>query len=89
VLARYERVVGPFLERGAKKGQMFGMPIVKVRDKVDQFTRWQWMNWDYGGRLQKAQIDVADVSADLGFRLPEDASGPTLSAPRPGEAPAS
>ena len=33
-LARYERVVGPFLERGAKKGTMFGMPIVKVRGKV-------------------------------------------------------
>lgn len=38
---------------------------------LDQFTRWQAMNWDYSGRLQKAQMDVADVSADLGFRLPE------------------
>ena len=27
------------------------------------------MNWDYSGRLQKAQMDVADVEADLGFRL--------------------
>jgi alpha-ketoglutaric semialdehyde dehydrogenase len=36
---------------------------------VDQFTRWQSMNWDYSGRLQKAQMDVADVSADLDFRL--------------------
>ena len=36
---------------------------------LDQFTRWQAMNWDYSGRLQKAQMDVADVSADLGFRL--------------------
>lgn len=33
-LARYERVVEPFVDRGAKKGQMFGMPIVKERDKV-------------------------------------------------------
>jgi alpha-ketoglutaric semialdehyde dehydrogenase len=39
---------------------------------LDQFTRWQAMNWDYSGRLQKAQIDVADVAADLGFRLPND-----------------
>jgi aldehyde dehydrogenase (NAD+) len=36
---------------------------------LDQFTRWQAMNWDYSGRLQKAQMDVADVSADMGFRL--------------------
>jgi aldehyde dehydrogenase (NAD+) len=38
---------------------------------LDQFTRWQAMNWDYSGRLQKAQMDVADVSADLDWRLPE------------------
>ena len=36
---------------------------------LDQFTRWQAVNWDYSGRLQKAQMDVADVGADLGFRL--------------------
>jgi aldehyde dehydrogenase (NAD+) len=36
---------------------------------LDQFTRWQAMNWDYSGRLQKAQMDVADISADLDFRL--------------------
>jgi alpha-ketoglutaric semialdehyde dehydrogenase len=39
---------------------------------LDQFTRWQAMNWDYSGRLQKAQMDTADVEADLGFRLPTD-----------------
>jgi alpha-ketoglutaric semialdehyde dehydrogenase len=38
---------------------------------LDQFTRWQAMNWDYSGRLQKAQMDVADVSADPSFRLTE------------------
>ncbi|GAA0369512.1 aldehyde dehydrogenase family protein [Microbispora corallina] len=36
---------------------------------LDQFTRWQAMNWDYSGRLQKAQMDVADITPDLGFRL--------------------
>lgn len=36
---------------------------------LDQFTRWQSMNWDYAGKLQKAQMDVADVPADLTFRL--------------------
>ena len=36
---------------------------------LDQFTRWQAMNWDYSGRLQKAQMDVAQVPADLSFRL--------------------
>ncbi|MEA2580878.1 MAG: alpha-ketoglutaric semialdehyde dehydrogenase [Actinomycetota bacterium] len=38
---------------------------------LDQFTRWQAVNWDYSGRLQKAQMDVADVEADPGFRLPD------------------
>ena len=36
---------------------------------LDQFTRWQSMNWDYAGKLQKAQMDVADIDADLDFRL--------------------
>ena len=36
---------------------------------LDQFTRWQSMNWDYAGKLQKAQMDVADVAANLDFRL--------------------
>jgi alpha-ketoglutaric semialdehyde dehydrogenase len=37
---------------------------------LDQFTRWQAMNWDYSGRLQKAQMDTADLDADPSFRLP-------------------
>src|SRR5215211_2898766 len=36
---------------------------------LDQFTRWQSMNWDYAGKLQKAQMDVAEIEADPGFRL--------------------
>ncbi len=36
---------------------------------LDQFTRWQAMNWDYSGHLQRAQMDVATVAADLDFRL--------------------
>ena len=40
---------------------------------LDQFTRWQAMNWDYSGRLQKAQMDVTAITADPGFRL--DGSG--------------
>ena len=36
---------------------------------LDQFTRWQSVNWDYAGKLQKAQMDVGEVEADLGFRL--------------------
>jgi alpha-ketoglutaric semialdehyde dehydrogenase len=38
---------------------------------LDQFTRWQAMNWDYAGKLQKAQMDVADLPADLDYKLPE------------------
>jgi alpha-ketoglutaric semialdehyde dehydrogenase len=36
---------------------------------LDQVTRWQAMNWDYSGRLQKAQMDVAQLHPDLGYRL--------------------
>jgi aldehyde dehydrogenase (NAD+) len=36
---------------------------------LDQFTRWQSMNWDFSGRLQKAQLDVATLEPDLDFRL--------------------
>jgi acyl-CoA reductase-like NAD-dependent aldehyde dehydrogenase len=36
---------------------------------LDQFTRWQAMNWDYSGRLQKAQMDVQNVEADYNYRL--------------------
>jgi aldehyde dehydrogenase (NAD+) len=36
---------------------------------LDQFTRWQAMNWDYSGHLQKAQMDVEELTADLDFRL--------------------
>jgi alpha-ketoglutaric semialdehyde dehydrogenase len=27
------------------------------------------MNWDYAGKLQKAQMDVEEIDADLSFRL--------------------
>jgi acyl-CoA reductase-like NAD-dependent aldehyde dehydrogenase len=36
---------------------------------LDQFTRWQSLNWDYSGSLQKAQLDVAELKADESFRL--------------------
>ncbi|GII62459.1 aldehyde dehydrogenase [Sphaerisporangium krabiense] len=36
---------------------------------LDQFTRWQSLNWDYSGRLQKAQMDVAEIIPDLDFKL--------------------
>ena len=36
---------------------------------LDQFTRWQSLNWDVAGKLQKAQMDVASVAADPDFRL--------------------
>ena len=31
---------------------------------LDQFTRWQSMNWDYAGKLQKAQMDNVAIEAD-------------------------
>ncbi|HWO66407.1 MAG TPA: aldehyde dehydrogenase family protein, partial [Umezawaea sp.] len=36
---------------------------------LDQFTRWQSMNWDFSGSLQKAQMDTVEIEADLDFRL--------------------
>ena len=39
---------------------------------LDQFTRWQSMNWDYAGKLQKAQMEVAELTGDSGYRLSWD-----------------
>ncbi|MDQ4109414.1 MAG: aldehyde dehydrogenase family protein [Actinomycetota bacterium] len=36
---------------------------------LDQFTRWQAMNWDYSGHLQKAQMDTEELDVVPGFRL--------------------
>jgi aldehyde dehydrogenase (NAD+) len=36
---------------------------------LDQFTRWQSMNWDFAGKLQKAQMDLVELPADMEFRL--------------------
>ena len=39
---------------------------------LDQFTRWQSMNWDFAGKLQKAQMDSETVTvsaANPDFRL--------------------
>jgi alpha-ketoglutaric semialdehyde dehydrogenase len=36
---------------------------------LDQFTRWQALNWDYAGRLQKAQMDTPALSGDPSFTL--------------------
>jgi aldehyde dehydrogenase (NAD+) len=40
---------------------------------LDQFTRWQSMNWDYAGKLQKAQMEVLEIEAQADFRLEERA----------------
>ncbi|HKG66628.1 MAG TPA: aldehyde dehydrogenase family protein, partial [Solirubrobacteraceae bacterium] len=37
---------------------------------LDQFTRWQSMNWDYAGKLQKAQMDLVEVDFDPDYELP-------------------
>ncbi|WP_028061680.1 aldehyde dehydrogenase family protein [Candidatus Solirubrobacter pratensis] len=36
---------------------------------LDQFTRWQSMNWDYAGKLQKAQMDVVELPGSPDFRI--------------------
>jgi len=40
---------------------------------LDQFTRWQSVNWDYAGKLQKAQMDVTEIAGHADFRLEERA----------------
>jgi aldehyde dehydrogenase (NAD+) len=36
---------------------------------LDQFTRWQAMNWDYSGRLQKAQMDTLTLEPNLNLQI--------------------
>ena len=36
---------------------------------LDQFTRWQAMNWDWSNKLQKAQIDLVEIEHDPTFLL--------------------
>jgi aldehyde dehydrogenase (NAD+) len=36
---------------------------------LDQMTRWQAVNWDYSGKLQRAQMDTMSIDPDMGFRL--------------------
>ena len=42
---------------------------------LDQFTRWQSLNWDFSGKLQKAQMDVGAVEPELDYRLPPEFGG--------------
>ena len=46
--------------------EMFAPVITAARQSgiwvLDQFTRWQALNWDYSGRLQKAQMDVVELT---------------------------
>jgi aldehyde dehydrogenase (NAD+) len=36
---------------------------------LEQMTRWQAVNWDFSGQLQKAQMDVAELVPELDFRI--------------------
>jgi aldehyde dehydrogenase (NAD+) len=36
---------------------------------LDQFTRWQSLNWDWSGKLQKAQMDLIETPHDPNFTL--------------------
>ena len=50
-------------------GRLSGMWV------LDQFTRWQSLNWDFSGKLQKAQMDVDTVEPELDYRLPPELGG--------------
>ena len=36
---------------------------------LDQFTKWQAVNWDLSGKLQRAQMDTEYVEPDLNFKI--------------------
>ena len=36
---------------------------------LDQFTKWQSVNWDLSGKLQLAQMDTGYAAADLDYRI--------------------
>jgi len=36
---------------------------------LDQFTRWQSMNWDWSNKLQKAQMDTVELEHNPDFTL--------------------
>ncbi len=36
---------------------------------LDQFTRWQSMNWDWSNKLQKAQMDTIELSHNPDFKI--------------------
>lgn len=36
---------------------------------LDQFTRWQAMNWDWSNKLQKAQMDIIEIDHNPDFRI--------------------
>ena len=36
---------------------------------IDQFTKWQSVNWDMSGKLQLAQMDTEYVEVDRTFRI--------------------
>ncbi len=55
--------------RSGNGGRLSGMWV------VDQFTRWQSLNWDFSGKLQKAQMDVGAVEPELDYQLPTALSG--------------
>ncbi|MBA8824403.1 aldehyde dehydrogenase (NAD+) [Saccharopolyspora lacisalsi] len=55
--------------RSGNGGRLSGMWV------IDQFTRWQSLNWDFSGTLQKAQMDVDTVEPELDYRLPAQLRG--------------
>lgn len=36
---------------------------------LDQFTRWQSMNWDWSNKLQKAQMDTVELAHNPDFKI--------------------
>ena len=68
-MAAYERVAEAFVERGAKKGSMFGMPVLKAKDKVFAGTFGEAMTFMLG------RVDLAKALKTKGIEPFEPMKG--------------
>lgn len=76
---RFDRLAETFVERGARRGQMFGMPVLKVGDKVFAGTFGDAMTFKLGpADLEKAlKATGVEPFEPMGRRMKEARSSPS------------
>lgn len=70
---RFDRLAETFVERGARRGQMFGMPVLKVGDKVFAGTYGDAMTFKLGPEdLERAlKAEGVEPFEPMGRRMKE------------------